>query len=139
MSTAQDRAYETIRNAILSGVFPPGSQLRQEDLADKYEMSRTAVRFAIQALADDGLVEIGDTRRSFVADVTETHAEEIFDIIAVLEPYSAGLAAERATDDQAERDGPDQVGDRDADEPERHRSGSSSLRAASGAPRRRSR
>ena len=98
MSTAQDRAYEMIRHAILSGEFPPGSQLRQEELAEKYEMSRTAVRFAIQALADDGLIEIGDTRRSFVADVTEAHAEELFDVIAVLEPYSAGLAAERASD-----------------------------------------
>ena len=53
----------------------------------------------IQALADDGIVEISDTRRSFVADITETHAEETFDILAMLEPYSAGLAADRATDE----------------------------------------
>ena len=98
MPTAQNRAYRTIREAILSGVYAPGSQLRQEDLADKYEMSRTAVRYALQALADDGLIEIGDTRRSFVADVTVTHAEEMYDILSMLEPYSAGLAAERATD-----------------------------------------
>lgn len=97
MSTAQDRAYATIRKAILNGQFPPGSQLRQEELAAKFDMSRTSVRFAIQALADDGLVEIGDTRRSYVADITETHAEETFTILGLLEPYSAALAAERAT------------------------------------------
>lgn len=102
MSTAQDRAYATIRKAILNGQFPPGSQLRQEDLAAKFDMSRTSVRFAIQALADDGLVEIGDTRRSYVADITETHAEETFSILGLLEPYSAGLAAERATSEDIE-------------------------------------
>ena len=98
MSTAQDRAYATIRRAILNGQFPPGSQLRQEELAEQFDMSRTSVRYAIQALADDGLIEIGETRRSFVADITETHAEETFTILGLLEPFSARLAAERATD-----------------------------------------
>ena len=88
-STAQNRAYVIIRKAILNGRFPPGSPLRQEQLAKQFHLSRTSVRFAIQSLADDGLVEIGDTRRSFVADISETHAEETFDILAVLEPYSA--------------------------------------------------
>ena len=96
-STAQNRAYVSIRRAILNGRFPPGSPLRQEQLAKQFHASRTSVRFAIQSLADDGLVEIGDTRRSFVADISETHAEETFDILAVLEPYSAALAARRAT------------------------------------------
>ena len=99
MSTAQELAYSKIRHAILTGVLRPGIQLRQEELAEEFNMSRTAVRFAIQALADDGIVEISDTRRSFVADITETHAEETFDILAMLEPYSAGLAADRATDE----------------------------------------
>ena len=96
MSTAQNLAYARLRNAILKGTFAPGTQLRQEDLAEKFKMSRTSVRFAIQALADDGLVEIGDTRRSFVADVSLTRVEETYDILSMLEPYSAGLAAERA-------------------------------------------
>lgn len=96
MSTAQNLAYARLRNAILKGAFAPGTQLRQEDLAEKFKMSRTSVRFAIQALADDGLVEIGDTRRSFVADVSLTRVEETYDILSMLEPYSAGLAAERA-------------------------------------------
>ena len=99
MSTAQELAYSKIRHAILTGVLRPGIQLRQEELAEEFNMSRTAVRFAIQALADDGIVEISDTRRSFVADITEPHAEETFDILAMLEPYSAGLAADRATDE----------------------------------------
>ena len=61
-------------------------------------MSRTSVRYALQALANDGLVEIRETRRSFVTDVSPTHAEQMYDIISMLEPYSAGLAAQRATE-----------------------------------------
>ena len=99
MSTAQHHAYRRIRKAILNGIFPPGTQLRQEQLADQFDMSRTSVRYALQALANDGFVEIGDTRRSFVADVSPTHAEQMYDILAMLEGYSAGLAATQATDE----------------------------------------
>jgi DNA-binding GntR family transcriptional regulator len=97
LPTAKLRTYQTIRKAILSGTFPPGSHLREEELSELCNTSRTPVRQAIRRLADEGLVTIAANKRSYVADVDETHAEEIFDFLAFLESYLAGLAATRIT------------------------------------------
>ena len=56
MSTARERAYQKIRTRILDGTFPPGHQLKEEELAAEYHVSRTPIRQAIRQLADDGLI-----------------------------------------------------------------------------------
>ena len=91
-TTAHERAFEKIRNAIFTGKFPPGYQLKEEELAGVLEISRTPVRQAIRSLADQGLVDIRANRRSYVADVNEAQFEEMFDLLAFLESYSTGLA-----------------------------------------------
>ena len=100
MPTAKQRAYDKIRKSIFNGTFPPGFHLREEELAVVCKASRTPVRQAIRMLAAEGLVTIGSNKRCYVSDVDETHAEEIFDLLAFLEGYSAGLGAERASDEQ---------------------------------------
>jgi DNA-binding GntR family transcriptional regulator len=102
LPTAKLRTYQTIRKAILNGTFPPGSHLREEELSELCNTSRTPVRQAIRRLADEGLVTIAANKRSYVADVDETHAEEIFDFLAFLESYLAGLAATRITPEKLE-------------------------------------
>ncbi len=64
------------------------------------KVSRSPIRQAIKMLADEGLVTVMDNRRSYVADVSESHTEEIYDILAMLESYSAGLAAKNITSDK---------------------------------------
>ena len=93
MATAHERAYERIRNAIFAGRLRPGQQLKEEELATQLSVSRTPIRHAIRSLADRGLVENRANRRSYVADFNEAQFEELFDLLALLEPYSAGLAA----------------------------------------------
>jgi len=93
VATAKQQAYERIRNSIFSGSFQPGYQLKEEALAENLGISRTPVREAIRLLADEGLIDIKPNRRSYVADITETQFEEVFDLLAFLESYSAGLAS----------------------------------------------
>lgn len=95
MATAKQQAYERLRNAIFSGTFEPGYQLKEEALAGDLKVSRTPVREAIRLLASEGLVDIKSNRRSYVADITETQFEEVFDLLSFLEGYSIGLAATR--------------------------------------------
>jgi DNA-binding GntR family transcriptional regulator len=97
VTTAKQRAYEKIRKAIFKGSFPPGFHLKEEDLAEYCSASRTPVRQAIRMLASEGLVTIAVNKRCYVSDVSEAHAEEIFDILSFLESYSAGLVAKRIT------------------------------------------
>ena len=48
--------YRTIKNDILQGKIAPGQKLKEEELALKYETSRTPIREVIQKLASEGLV-----------------------------------------------------------------------------------
>ena len=98
MATAKERAYTRIRNTILSGSFPPGYQLKEEELSELCGVSRTPVRQAIQRLAAEGLITIRENHRSYVTDLSEEEFEQAFDVASMLESYSAGLAAARLTE-----------------------------------------
>ncbi|HEX2986917.1 MAG TPA: GntR family transcriptional regulator, partial [Chloroflexota bacterium] len=64
--SSRQRAYDAIKEAILSNQFPPGESLAEQMLADLYQVSRTPVREALQRLAKDGLVEMIPRRGAFV-------------------------------------------------------------------------
>jgi len=100
--TARENAYHKTRKAIFLGHFPPGHHLKEEPLAEFCGVSRTPMRQALRMLVDEGLVTIGENKRCYVSDVTEAHSEEIFDMMVMLEGYSARLAAEKITDEQIE-------------------------------------
>jgi DNA-binding GntR family transcriptional regulator len=101
--TARTQAYEMLKTSIMDGRVKPGAHLREEHLAEEYGVSRTPIRQAIRQLADEGLVEIGENKRSHVMDVSPAQLEQMFDVQALLESYSAGLAAARMTDEMLDR------------------------------------
>jgi DNA-binding GntR family transcriptional regulator len=89
--------YERIRDAILTGTFPPGSQLVEVVIAEICGVSRTPAREALTRLEQDGLVERGP--RGLI--VRERSPEQILDIYetrVVLEATAAKVAAERYTE-----------------------------------------
>ena len=98
--TAREVAYSKIRKAIFRGKFPPGTELPEGHLADFCGVSRTPVRQALRMLADEGIVVCETNKRAIVADAVEAHTEEIFDMLAMLEGYSARLAARNISEDQ---------------------------------------
>ena len=103
MTTAKEKAYTRIRNTILSGSFPPGYQLKEEELSEFCGVSRTPVRQAIQRLAGEGLVTIKENHRSYVTDLTAEEFEQAFDVALMLESYSAGLAVQRLTEAELQK------------------------------------
>lgn len=103
MTTANKLAFDKIRNAIFSGKYPPGHQLKEQELAEQLQVSRTPIRQAIRSLADQGLVEIRANRRSYVTDINEAQFEQLFDLLSFLESYSAGLSAANITDESIAR------------------------------------
>jgi DNA-binding GntR family transcriptional regulator len=56
-SLLRDRAYRVLRDAIVTGELPPGSVIKDVELAERVGLSRTPVREALARLTDDGLVE----------------------------------------------------------------------------------
>ena len=62
-----ERIYQAIRRQICLLDFPPGTVLREQDLAEQYEVSRTPIRHVLNRLAVDGLV---DSRQGVGTTVT---------------------------------------------------------------------
>ena len=100
MALAVVKAYEAIRDGILSRTYPAGARLTEERLAAEIGVSRTPVREALRRLHIEGWVEFVPNRGVIVPAWTATDIEEIFAIRALLESYGAEMAARNATEAQ---------------------------------------
>lgn len=97
MSRAQASAEwvaERLRDMIVKGDLPPGARIVERRISTELNVSRTPVREALKLLRADGLIEISMHRGAQVTLYTEKEAEDLFDVISVIE----GLAAERLAD-----------------------------------------
>lgn len=94
---SSDQAYHALRERILSGLIRPGTALKERDLCDELNISRTPIREALRRLSADGLAEVRPRRSIVVSSFNESEVTEIFELGIVLESFVAGLAAEKAT------------------------------------------
>jgi DNA-binding GntR family transcriptional regulator len=76
-----------LRDAIMTGALPPGTQLGETDLASRFQVSRGPLREAMQHLVSEGLLRSERHRGLFVIDLEPS---DVFDI------YLARSAVERA-------------------------------------------
>ena len=77
----RDRAYEMLRDAIVSGELAPWAVIRDAELAESVGLSRTPVREALARLADEGLVE---TKPHSWTRVTPLVVREVRDALVVV-------------------------------------------------------
>lgn len=77
-----DLLYHTLKEAIATGVIPPGFRLKEEELADWFEVSRTPVREAIKRLEYEGFVTSDHLHGSIVR---RFELDECLDTLEVLE------------------------------------------------------
>jgi DNA-binding GntR family transcriptional regulator len=97
--TAQELVLETLREAILDGILPPGSRLRQEDLATAFDTSRIPVREALRALEYEGLARSEPHRGFSVTSLDADQIEEIYELRIVLETHAVRVAIPLLTED----------------------------------------
>jgi len=93
------RAYEALKQDILTCELRPGAQIFEGELAQRYGTSKTPVREALNLLGQDGLVEVLPRRGYLVAPVTLRDVQEVFQLRLLLETAAAELAAEHITED----------------------------------------
>jgi DNA-binding GntR family transcriptional regulator len=89
-----------LEQAIVSGELGPGTLLRQEQLSEQFEVSRTPVREALRRLAALGLVSIVPNRGARVRTVSRDDLREAFLVRAELESLATELAASRITEEE---------------------------------------
>ncbi len=115
-SRLYEQIVQQIEESVLNGSLKPGDQLPAErDLAQRLGVSRTAVREAVKALREKGLVEAYSGRGTFITDGTTHAARQSFDLMVkigqqegsghlaelrlILEPGIAAIAAVRVEEE----------------------------------------
>ena len=101
--TLREQVYATLLEAIVSGMLPPDSRLRDADLAAELHVSRTPVREALQRLEDEGLVQTAPGSQTRVTPLRESDAREAAPVVAMLHALAARHAVPLLTDDDVAR------------------------------------
>ncbi|KGM48055.1 GntR family transcriptional regulator [Pseudooceanicola atlanticus] len=99
MKPAQKDAYTLILEAIDHGGFKPGDRLVESELAERFGMSRTPIREALQRLETQSLLT-RDGRSLIVSSLDHNQLAELYVVRTELEALAARLAARHATDEE---------------------------------------
>ena len=92
-----ETTYERLCEEIRSGKLPPGSRLRETEIAERLAVSRTPVREAIRRLEADGLVDHLPRSGAVVRKLEYPELMELYEMRTVLEGTAARLAARAAS------------------------------------------
>lgn len=95
---ASVRAAEEIRIAILNGSLPPGTRVRQEDLAAKLGLSRVPIRQALVILEHEGLVRTTLRRGAIISPIDSSFIAEVYEFREIVESFAAARAADLRMD-----------------------------------------
>lgn len=90
--------HSQLKDAIREGRYNPGERIRETEVADWLNVSRTPVREAFRRLQSDGLIVLTPWRGAQVAELNRDQVIELYAMRKVLEGTAAGFAALHATD-----------------------------------------
>lgn len=97
--TAQKDAYTLVLDAIDAGVYKPGDRMVESELAERFGVSRTPIREALQRLETQSLLS-RDGRSLVVASLDHNQLAELYAVRAELEGLAARLAAQHAAPEE---------------------------------------
>lgn len=84
---------ETLRKELIQGAYPPGTFLRQQELAETFQVSRTPAREVLSALESEGYLENIPHAGYRVVEVSLADLLEILEMRSLLEGHAARLLA----------------------------------------------
>jgi DNA-binding GntR family transcriptional regulator len=96
-------AYERLRRAVVRLELPPGSAVSEQQLGDRFDLSKAAVRAALARLRAEGLVLAEPRRGHVVAPLTLRDIGEVYALRLLLEPPAVAAAAGRMEPASLER------------------------------------
>jgi len=95
--TDTQRAYERIKEQIITTQMPPGAVIQETVLIAELGLGRTPIREALKLLEAEKLVVVSSRRGMFVTGVSISDLAEIQEIRSVLDPLCVRLAVARIT------------------------------------------
>jgi DNA-binding GntR family transcriptional regulator len=95
--------YETLRNEIIELKLAPGSPLDEQQLSERFSLSRTPIREALVRLAAEGLITTLTNRATIVSNIDFLGLPEFFDALTLMYRVTTRLAATHHTPDDIDR------------------------------------
>lgn len=94
-----DEVADQLRALITRGDLAPGQRLNERRLTEQFGISRTPLREAFKLLSSEGLIKLLPNRGAVVTTITPADAEDMFQVMEVLEPLAGELACKRASEE----------------------------------------
>jgi DNA-binding GntR family transcriptional regulator len=98
LQTLPEQIAELIFTSIANGEYEPGDRIREEALAEQFEVSRGPVREALRILEKDSVVRILPNRG---AHVTQLSIKEVADIFEIRRKLSGAMIARLSVEEAA--------------------------------------
>jgi DNA-binding GntR family transcriptional regulator len=83
------KTYQVIRDLIVTRALGPGDKITAEGLSQRFGVSRTTVKTAIDQLASEGLVVVRPQVGTFVRGLTARDVQAIWDVRVMIETFAA--------------------------------------------------
>ncbi|GGJ22427.1 GntR family transcriptional regulator [Deinococcus roseus] len=97
----RDEIYQLLRHQILSGGIQPGARIAEIELCERFGVSRTPIREAIQRLVQEGMLEANANKSVRVRVLSAEEARQSYQVREALDGLAAELAAQNYTDEDA--------------------------------------
>jgi DNA-binding GntR family transcriptional regulator len=97
-----DRVYASLREMAITFKFKPGERLTELDIAERFSVSRTPVREALNRLVNEGFLS-ADGRGFALRDLDPKDCFDLYELRLALECTAVRLAVQRASDDDLSR------------------------------------
>lgn len=91
-------AFSKLMGAIKDGIYRPGDRLREVEIAERLELSRTPVREALRRLEAENIVEHRPRVGAVIRQLGQTEVVELYEMRLVLERMAAEMAAKHAAE-----------------------------------------
>lgn len=98
-ATLKETAYQTIREKLIAGHFPPGSRLSDDSIAREIGISRSPVREAINQFVSEGLVEYRPRCGTYVRQLTLKEVDDLWGVRIAMECFAVVEAVDRLSEE----------------------------------------
>ncbi|NRA83863.1 MAG: GntR family transcriptional regulator [Gammaproteobacteria bacterium] len=95
--TIVENIFNELSSLIISGEIKPGQKLDEQEIADRFHVSRTPIREAFRLLTTSGLIEAKSRKGITVIELDIEQLSDMYEALQELEALCARLCAERMT------------------------------------------
>jgi DNA-binding GntR family transcriptional regulator len=94
------KTYQVLRDLIVTRAIGPGDKITAEGMSQRFGVSRTTVKSALDLLAVEGLVQVRPQVGTFVRGLTAPDVQAIWDVRVMVETFAARRGVHAAGDAQ---------------------------------------